>query len=167
MSVNFFQTTCQSQTNKKIFGLYDAEDKTPAIVTFDEDLNWNATVLNEEEKEVLFTAIDNCIEMLRENGEMENRCDGILQYDNVLLFVELKNKREAWQAEGLAQIEVTIRRIKEANETFYLSFSKRKAIVANAQNQKPNFQVANMEQREYFMREYKVRLQFEAEIIIK
>jgi hypothetical protein len=53
------------------------------------------------------------------------------------------------------------------NEHFYYSFRKRKAVVANSKHQFPCFQDFDAEQREYFKSKYKIRIQFEAEIIIK
>lgn len=167
MSTSFFKADCQNITKERKFGLYDAEDSSPAIIKLSEEESWNATVINDETKEILFTAIDHCIEILRSNGDMDNRCDAMLNYESNLLLVELKNKRDSWQAEGLAQIEATIRRLIAENNTFYFGFKKRKAIVANAKHQFPCFQVANLEQREYFMKTFKARIQFEAEIIIK
>jgi hypothetical protein len=166
MSVNFFKADCQETTNEPKFGLFDAEDKTPAKIKRIEESTWNATVLNDAGKEIIFTAIDNCVEILRANGEMDSRCDVMLRYENCLLFVELKNKRDSWQAEGLAQIEATILRMKAENEEFYFSFKKRKAIIANTKHQFPCFQDMNIEQREYFMKMHKARIQFEGEIII-
>lgn len=166
MSIDFLKTDCQKITNEKKFGLYDEEDLMPAKIKLVDEPSWNATVLNDEAKEILFTAIDNCIEILRENGDMDSRCDVMLSYENNLLFVELKNKRDSWQADGLAQIEATISRLKTENEEFYFSFKKRKAIVANTKHQFPCFQDVNLEQREYFMKTYKARIQFEGEIVI-
>jgi hypothetical protein len=167
MSVDFFKIECQEITTEKKFGLYDAEDSTPAKINLIDEASWNATVINHKAKEVLFTAIDNCIEMLRENGDMDSRCDAMLSYEDNLFFVELKNKRHSWQAEGLAQIESTINHLKAENEEFYFGFKKRKAIVSNSKHQFPRFQEINIEQREYFMKTHKVRIQFDAEIIIK
>lgn len=79
----------------------------------------------------------------------------------------LKNKRNSWKSEGLGQIESTIKRMIEVNEDHYYSFKKRKAVVANAKHQFPCFQDYDSDQREYFMSMYKIRIQFEAEIIIK
>lgn len=44
---------------------------------------------------------------------------------------------------------------------------RRKAIVANTKNQFHCFQEVNLEQREYFMKMHKIRIQFEGEIIIQ
>lgn len=167
MRVDFFKADCQKSLNEKRFGLIDLEDGTPAKIELTDNGSWNATVVNNDAKQILFTAIDNCIELLRANGEMDQRCDAMLSYEDNLFFVELKNKRESWQADGLAQIESTINCFKEENEEYYFSFKKRKAIVANAKNQFPGFHDFNLEQREYFMKTHKARIQFEAEIIIK
>jgi hypothetical protein len=165
MSIDFCKTECQTNTNKKRFGIYDAEDKSPAKLKYDDEYSWNAIVINDNCKNLLFTAIDNCIEIKRANGDMDNRCDCMLTYEETLLIIELKNKRESWQSEGLSQIETTIKQMME-NIQFYNKFKKRKAIVANRKNQFPSFQESNKEQREYFKKEYKTRIQFEAEIII-
>jgi len=49
---------------------------------------------------------------------------------------------------------------------YYYSFNKRKGIVANRKHQFPSFHSSNAEQREYFKSKYKMRIQFESEIII-
>jgi hypothetical protein len=167
MSVDFFKSDCQKTTSEKKFGLYDAEDKTPAKIKLIEEDTWNATVMNNGGKAILFTAIDYCIDVLRENGEMASRCDCMLSYDSTLLLVELKNKRDSWQAEGLGQIEnIALRMLVEIPE-YYYSFRKRKAVVANRKNQFPAFHESNAEQRQYFSSKFKLRIQFEAEIIIE
>jgi len=167
MSIDFFKIECQETTSEKKFGLYDAENSTPAEIKLNDEPTWNATVVNNQGKTVSFTAIDNCIDVFRENGEMDSRCDCMLSYDSELLLVELKNKRDSWQTEGLSQIEnITKIMIQEIPE-YYYSFKKRKGIVANRKNQFPAFHDSNLEQRQYFMSKYKMRIQFEAEITIK
>ncbi|MCF8425207.1 MAG: hypothetical protein K9H61_07245 [Bacteroidia bacterium] len=167
MSVDFFKATCQIETKEKKFGLFDAEDKTPTKIKLTEENTWNATVENNSGKSVLFTAIDYCIDVLRENGEMDSRCDCMLTYDSTLLLIELKNKRDTWQAEGLDQIENIAKIIIDEIPNHYYSFKKRKAIVANRKHQFPSFYDSNVEQRQYFNSKYKMRIQFEAEIIIE
>ena len=167
MSIDFFKIECQETTSEKKFGLYDAEDNTPAEIKLSDEPTWNATVVNDEGKIVLFTAIDNCIDVFKENGEKDSRCDCMLSFDSTLLLVELKNKRGSWQAEGLAQIENIAKIMIEETPEHYYSFKKRKAIVANKKNLSPAFHDSNFEQRQYFMSKYKMRIQFEAEITIK
>jgi len=167
MKVDFFKADCQNLLNELRFGLYDAEDNTAVEIKLTDEEIWNAVVLNNERKNVLFTAIDNCIDVYRQNGDMDDRCDCMLTYDTTILFVELKNKRDSWQKEGLGQIESIVKILLNQNPDFYNRFTKRKAIVANRKHQFPAFQESNMEQRQYFSSNYKMRIQFEAEIIIK
>lgn len=167
MSVNFFKAECQQTTREKKFGLYDAEDKTPAKIKLTDEQTWNATVFNNSSKSIEFIAIDNCIEILRENGEMDSRCDCMLTYDSTLLLIELKNKRDSWQAEGLSQVENIARIMMNENHEYYNSFKRRRAIVANRKNQFPAFYDSNAEQRQYFSSNYKMRIQFDAEINIE
>lgn len=167
MSIDFLKANCKQTTSEKKFGLYDAEDKTPAVIKLTDEKTWNATVINNSNKLIDFTAIDNCIDVLRENGEMDSRCDCMLTYDTHLLLIELKNKRDSWQSEGLAQIENIAKRMMDEIPEYYNSFAKRKAIVANRKNQFPSFHEANIEQRQLFISKYKMRIQFEAEILIK
>lgn len=167
MSVDFFKVVCQKSTREIKFGLYDAEDTTPAKIKLTEESTWNATILNDGGKQVVFTAIDNCIDVLKENGEMDSRCDCMLSYDSSLLLIELKNKRESWQAEGLAQIESIAKIMIDQVPAHYYSFKKRKAVVANRKHKFPSFHDLNAEQRQYFSSKYKMRIQFESEIIIE
>ena len=167
MSVDFFKVDCQNTTSEQKFGLYDAEDLTPVKIKLTKEELWNATVLNSTSKNILVTAIDNCIDIFRQNGEMDNRCDCMLTYETSILFIELKNKRDSWQSEGLAQIENVVKIMIAEIPDFYNGFTKRKAIVANRKHQFPAFQESNIEQRQYFSSKYKMRIQFEAEIVVK
>ena len=145
MSVNFFEATCRKTVSDIKFGICDDDNTEPAYID---------------------TAIDNCIEILRDNGNMDNRCDVMLNYESNLLFVELKTKRTNWKAEGLGQIEATIKKMLVDAPDFYNGFRKRKAVVANSRNAFPRFHDYDTEQREYFQKKYKMRIQFEAEIVI-
>ncbi len=167
MIVDFFKPECQKTTNERKFGLYDAEDNTPVIIKLTDESSWNATVINNERKSVRFTAIDNCIDIVKENGKMDSRCDGMLTYDTTLLLIELKNKRGSWQTEGLSQIENVAKIMIEQIPDYYNGFKRRKAIVANRKYPRPGFRTSNKEIRQRFFTEFKMRIQFESEIIIK
>lgn len=167
MNVQFLKSDCQQEINKKRFGLYDAEDKTPTEIRLTNEETWNAVVLNNDRKDLTFKAIDNCIDVLRPDGQTDSRCDCMLTYDSTILFIELKNKRESWQSEGLEQIESIVKIMIAQNPKYYYNFTKHKAIVANKRHQFPAFQESNLEQRQYFSSKYRMRIQFEAEIIIK
>ncbi|HOF46223.1 MAG TPA: hypothetical protein PLZ46_05520 [Bacteroidales bacterium] len=155
--MQFFKADCQETTDITKFGLYDAEDNTPVKIKLTDEELWNATVLNNSGKSVLYTAIDNCIDVFRPNGNMNNCCDCMLTYNNTLLLVELKNKRESWQSEGLAQIESIVKTIIEEIPDFSNEFKTRKAIVANRKHQFPVFHESNIEQRQTFRSKYRMR----------
>ena len=166
MSVNFFNADCRIITRDKRFGICDDDNKKPAYTNTDTANKWIATVVNDAALEINFTAIDNCIDIFRDNGEMESRCDVMMAYQNSLLFVELKTKRKNWKAEGLGQIEATIQKMLDTNNDYYYGFKKRKAIVANSKHKTPCFEENDAETRIRFFREFKIRLQFNAEIVI-
>lgn len=167
MSVEFFKTDCQNTVSEKRFGLYDAEDNTPVKIEITDEELWNATVLNDEGKSILITAIDNCIDLFKPNGEMDSRCDCMITHDETILFVELKNKKDSWQTEGLNQIENIVKTMTVEIPAYLNNFKKRTAIVANKRHQFPSFQKSNTEQRQYFYSKYKLRIQFEAVITIE
>ena len=159
MSINFFKSTCQSQTNQYKFGLCDDpnKDKDPAYIDTVDCSKWIAIVENNQEIEVIFTAIDNCIEIFRSNGERENRCEGMLTYNNHIIFVELKtrkSKNRDWCGDGENQLRKTIN-VFIANHDLAIYKSK-KAYIAN--NKKPNFQSSQMERMDKFKDEIGFRL---------
>lgn len=167
MKVDFFKADCRDATSEIRFGLCDEDNKEPAFIDTAHEDNWIATVENPSAKEIQFTAIDNCIDIVRENGNMDSRCDAMLHYESNLLFVELKTKRADWKSEGLGQIESTIKRMIKDEADFYYGFRKRKAVVANSRKIFPSFQEFDAEQREFFKKNYKIHLQFDAEIVIR
>jgi hypothetical protein len=158
MSINFFDTNCQSQTNQPKFGLCDdpPPSENPAYININDSRKWIAIVENNQEIEVIFTAIDNCIEILRSDGTMDNRCDGMLTYNNHIIFVELKEKnfRNNWVAKGEKQLKNTIS-VFIANHDLAIYKSK-KAYIAN--NKKPNFQSSQMGRMARFEAETDFRL---------
>ncbi len=67
MSVDFFNTRCkESALTNREFGICDNEDGSKAYTDVDNSPKWIAVVNNETQIEVTFTAIDNCIEILKE-----------------------------------------------------------------------------------------------------
>ncbi|MES2703878.1 MAG: hypothetical protein V4649_14660 [Bacteroidota bacterium] len=168
MKVNFFKPKCTQSTSEMLFGLCDKDDEKPAFINVDKSEKWIATVVNSAPpKRIQFTALDHCIDVLRENGDMDNRCDVLLEYETRLLFIELKTKRADWKSEGLGQIEATIKRMIHELPAYYYGFKKRKAVVANPKSASPAFQESDKELREFYKRNYKIHLQFDAEIKIE
>ena len=81
MEIDFFNSQCQRVTSEKIFGLCDdKEDNKPAYLDEENGAKWIAVVENEQLKKIHFIAIDNCIDIWRDEvkKEMDNRCDGML-----------------------------------------------------------------------------------------
>ncbi|MDB9454910.1 hypothetical protein [Dolichospermum circinale] len=151
MSINFLKSTCQSQTNQYKFGLCDDpnKDKDPAYIDTVDCSKWIAIVENNQEIEVIFTAIDNCIEILRSDGKMDNRCDGMLTYNNNIIFVELKERKytnSVWIDEGENQLRKIISVF--INNHDLQIFKSKKAYIANSK--KPQFQYSHKERMQKF-----------------
>ena len=149
MNINFFDANCQSQTNKYKFGLCDDPNGDPAYIDTDDCSKWIAIVENNQEIEVIFTAIDNCIEILRSDGKKDNRCDGMLTYNNHIIFVELKERKytnSVWIEEGENQLRKTIAVF--VNHNNLAIFKSKKAYIANSK--KPQFQYSHKERMQKF-----------------
>ncbi len=134
MPVDFFIPGCKSTTTKDKFGLCDDPPpaKNPAYINENTPGKWIAEVENNSEIPVDFHAIDNCIKLLRPNGEPESRCDCMLHYKNSLLFVELKDRAyRGWISAGSKQVANTIQKFKENHNT--TDFDKIEAYICNKQ----------------------------------
>ena len=165
MIIDFFKADCRQITYETKFGICDEDDKNPAFIDSSVDeTKWIAIVLNKNAKKIVFTAIDNCIEILRESGDKGRRCDVMLTCDDSLFLVELKNKISDWKSTGIDQIEATLINLIENHEAYYYRFKKRKAYVANKRH--PNFHVIENETMRMFSTKYKIWLDIRAEIII-
>jgi len=163
MSIDFNNRHCQTITSEKLFGLCDNDNHTPAFISINSvDDYWIAIVQNDNEIPIVFTAIDHCIEILRDCGDMESCCDCMLTYPNNIVFVELKNKHKKWMESGIGQLEKTIE-IYSNNHNLSL-FSKRRAFVANRKH--PNFQVIEVEIKQRIFSKFRVRVMAEATIPI-
>lgn len=151
MSINFSDPKCQTHSNKKQFGLCDDPPpaKNPAYIDEANGGKWIATVINEEEHEVTFTAVDHCIETLRKDGKMDNRCDGFLSYNTTIIFVELKQRDEdgnKWIKEGDGQLRTSIEYFEKSMES--LQFTTKGAYIAN--NERPKFRESQSTRMEKF-----------------
>ncbi len=130
MAINFFQTKCQTKTSEVVFGIYDAP---PATLSFTNADDWHAWVDNELEKEVTHTAIDDCLGIPKAEGE---RCESMITYDDVLMFIELKDRDGGrWAGKARSQLINTINIFKR--EVGIGAFSRLYGHIAN--KQRPNF----------------------------
>lgn len=115
MPIDFFNNQYKVTTRSTKFGICDdipefGTPKTPEYIDETDPNKWTAEVTNQNKKLAAFYPIDNCIEILRHDGSMDNRCDGMLSYENNILFIELKDRMSTrgWVQEGLNQLKVTI-----------------------------------------------------------
>ena len=130
MAIDFFQAQCQSKTNETVFGIYDAP---PATLSFENSDDWHVWVDNPYTKEVSHTAIDDCLGIPRSEGE---RCESMITYDEVLTFIELKDRDGGrWAGKARDQLINTIALFKrDANIAVY------KRLYGHIANkQRPNF----------------------------
>lgn len=144
MGINFFEPCCQTITNEVVFGLCDdpPPSNAPAYIDTTNSIGWIATVQNANATEVTFTAIDHCIDIRRDNGEMDSRCDAMLIYEDKIIFVELKERNSGkWFKKAEDQLRATISTFGANNNLS--SYSQKIAYVAN--KLKPNFQSGNTE----------------------
>ncbi|MFM7575804.1 MAG: hypothetical protein ACKO5Q_02515 [Microcystaceae cyanobacterium] len=170
MSINFFDEHCQTQTDQPRFGLCDEPPPSnePAYIDIDvsnEETKWIAVVENVNQIEVTFTAIDNCIVIIRDDGKMDSRCDGMLTYKDCIIFVELKERKgktRNWVKDGDSQLRSTICTFR--NNHSLSSYKGKQAYIAN--NKKPNFQESQMERMERFRRETSFILKIQNRITI-
>lgn len=103
MAIDFFQAECQSTTNETIFGIYDTP---PAALLFENSDDWHVWVDNPNAKQVTHTAIDDCLGIDWSEGE---RCESMITYDDVLMFVELKDRDGGrWAGKARDQLINTI-----------------------------------------------------------
>lgn len=163
MSINFQAAACQEALNNSIFGLCDDNDGTKAYTDTDTEnkSNWIATVENKSQKEIIFTAIDKCV--IKDNEYCgRGRCDGMLTTDEHIYFMELKNRAKSCINAAIEQLESTINFFIEENDM--AAFRYKKAFVCNKKH--PHFQEIDNELKLRFFRQYKVRIDVQASIII-
>lgn len=162
--VDFFTPQCQTEgIDATVFGICDDEDKaekTPAYVSCEQQDKWCATVVNNSGKAINFTAVDNCVVVYRDNGEMENRCDAMLTNADNLVFVELKDERKNWLSHAIEQLQTTIDVFKSNNDVS--KFAHKRAFACNKRH--PQFAYSNKELKQKFFQKNGFRLFDEAVI---
>lgn len=161
MAIDLTVDNCTSLTDESQFGLCDNGNLTPAFISFNKDIDkWIALINNTERHNITFVAIDNCIDVRGENGDLDNRCDCLLLYHENIVLVELKEKRSDWIQDGIDQVESTIIRIQDNSE--FINAKRRRAFISNRKH--PHFHVLNAELKQSFFTRYKVRISVDATI---
>lgn len=136
MPINFLSAVCQEVTDEVLFGICDdtPPPHIPAYLNHDKlaKPGWIAEVINANAKEVTFTAIDNCIVIKRANGTDESRCEGMLTYEDAIIFLELKDRvSKGWLVKSRDQLITTITVFSQNHDIN--NYKARRAHVANAQ----------------------------------
>ena len=112
MSVDFFETGCKEPARiDDLFGICDDQNGTKAYTDVQNTNKWIATVKNDNRIEVVFTAIDNCITILKEGtNDKESSCDGLLLFGESIYLVELKKKETVgWLRVAIGKLKNTIK----------------------------------------------------------
>lgn len=140
MNIDFSLTQCRDHSNRKLFGICDDPPPATTRAYIDEanGARWIAIVENEYTYDVLFTAIDHCIEVPpRLDGRPSKRCDGMLTYNDTVIFVELKERAQFgadWIRDAEKQLKTTIAHF-EATDLSE-DFTDKKAYAANSEHPK-------------------------------
>ena len=90
---DIFKALCQDTCNERKFGICDDRPHQRAYIDTNEGAKWIAVINNPERISVTFTAIDNCIELRTAENKMEDRCEGVLTYENTIIFIEAKERK--------------------------------------------------------------------------
>ena len=164
MPTNYDREDCRSHSAAPRFGACDDDGDTPAYLDETDSGKWRCTFINDNQKSCTFTAVDNCVEVLRPDRSSERRCDGILQYDQTIMFVELKYVRsKGWIPDGIEQLEGTVRDYFTGVDR--QDFTRRLAVLANGK--KPAFRSSHKVQMQQFYQRHGVRLLIQAEVRIE
>lgn len=165
MSIDFFNTECkESVRNNATFGICDKQDETKAYTDIENENIWVAKVKNINRIDIVFTPIDNCMNILKGGtNDKESTCDGMLTFENSIYFVELKVQRTGgWLPDAIDQLKNTINLLKAYNNLEKIRYKK-----AYACNKKhPSFYVIDVERKKRFFDETGFRIHVEAKILI-
>lgn len=160
--MNFFRADCQEpERYDQTFGICDDQDGSPAYTDSLDPTKWGATVVNQRELGLTFSAIDKC---LLQDHELlgVGRCEGMLHSIEHLYFVELKDQKENWISNAVGQLESTIRLFLMHHDP--TPFRHRKAFACN--RARPRFHAIDNEENLPFIQRYGFRLDVQAEIIV-
>lgn len=131
----FKSTKCCKEIiiSDKQFGISDLNERKPCIVDTNTDNKtaWDITINNDQQKTIIFNAIDFCVDIRRDNGDQDNICDACIRYDDTIVFIEIKHKNRGWLKEAMHQICNTIQHFKKNNTFNFDSYEKRKAYIVN------------------------------------
>jgi hypothetical protein len=164
--VNFLDPRCQSGPFSHLqFGLCDDSSSPVAYVDSTAPESWIATVKNDGQKEVTFTAIDNCV-VQNDEQQGRGRCDCMLTTDRALYLVELKERvGSTWKNEAIEQLKSTIELLKATHgQEFLDNYSPKKAFVCN--RRKAPFVTLETDRKQLFFRAYGFKLDIQTTVLV-
>lgn len=103
---------CRYVSRKLRIGICDDPDpaKNPAYLAEFDETQWIGIIENPRTKNIGFYAIDHYLRFKKN----QRQCDGLLHYENKLIFVELKDRQATgWLGDGCKQLIATIMYFKE------------------------------------------------------
>lgn len=163
--VDFFDTKCQTQTDAFEFGLIDPGGEAPAQLIFDQLNDGIALVQNHHQKAVVFTAIDKCIDIAREDKTQASRCDGMLTTGREIIFVELKEKKADWIKQASKQVAATIEQFRASHNLMH-DYDDRHAYLCNNRAKIRGLDASHLEMQRRFLSEYGVVLKIDRVIAL-
>jgi hypothetical protein len=164
MGFDINDKNCQSQSSAQEFGICDIQDGSAAYIDEENENDWICICNNPDNIQCTFTAIDNCIDVFKEDGNMERRCDGVLNYSNNIIFIELKSVRTGgWIKDGVEQLEITVERY--FSDKNIRDYGKKRAVLANSK--RPFFHYGQQSRMEDFRMKTGVRLIINSKILIR
>ncbi|MBI9108347.1 MAG: hypothetical protein JEZ04_16495 [Spirochaetales bacterium] len=164
MKLDFFNPRCQETPRSDVlFGICDDEDGTRAYTTTDNNNSWVASVINEREIELTFTAVDKCV---LHDGDMpgRGRCDGMLTSDKHLFLIELKNQSPPWLSDTQKQLESSINFLEEYHEAELRGYQIKKIFACNKKRPRMRVNSSYREMKTYYKKKYNFWFEFGAEI---
>jgi|SRR5581483_6315264 len=136
---DIFKALCQDVTDEKFFGICDDKPHERAYLDTEYPNKWLATVQNKSKKEITFTALDNCIEMRGIDGKMSSRCEGLLTYNDTIIFVEAKERdgdSGTWAKKADGQLRISIDNLK--TKVDLSGFKNKRAAITNRKQNRFN-----------------------------
>lgn len=149
--------------NHPTCGIIDPKNAEPAYTTCDTSLMWNATINNPHGRTFQFVPIDNNIIIYKSDGKSkESTCDGMLlvERNQILAFIELKDARSKGFANALSQLENTIELFRQNHNSSI--FKTKRAYIANTAY--PQFPYSRKEEIAHFHKKYNFALRPETNI---
>jgi hypothetical protein len=165
--MDFFNVQCQSGPfTQARFGVCDDQvgqaayvDTAPANAE-----KWIATVDNQKQIPVTFTAIDKCV--IQDTDEPgRGRCDAMLSTSNSLILLELKDRKgkSNWRQHACDQLESTIRFLNDHHPGQLEQFTRKKAHACN--RKKRGFVELESELKRRFW-QYRFHLDTQATVVV-